>query len=79
MATVKELKEFLNRNYKDSDVIAYHLWEVDDVMMRGKDRDIEIDKETAARILEAVNRNKDASVGINWDVIDYHTDEELKK
>ena len=55
---------------EDKGKIISHVWSIDDVIMRGKDRDIEITEVQAMEILEKIDRHKDASIGINWDVID---------
>jgi hypothetical protein len=46
------------------------IWTVDDVIDRAKDLDMEIPEEEAIDILQQVNENKDACIGINWDVLD---------
>ncbi len=52
-------------------------WHTDDVICRASDRDLEVTGEQAKNILNSVERYYDANIGINWDDIDYHTDEEL--
>ncbi len=49
-------------------------WHIDDIIERAKERDILISEQQAIEILFIVERRHDASIGINWDVIDVHTD-----
>ena len=48
------------------------IWIVDDVIDRAKDLDMEISEEDAIDILYKINENKDACIGINWDLIDIY-------
>jgi len=56
-----------------------HVWHIVDVIDRAKERHINLSEQQAIEILESVDRGKDASIGINWDVIDTHTDIYLKE
>ena len=66
----KELEE-------DVDKTIAHVWHVDDVKMRAEERGIDLSEQQALEILQQIDKGKDASIGINWDVIDYWTDEVL--
>jgi hypothetical protein len=59
------------------DIIS-DVWGLDDVLERAKERDINLSKQQAREILHRVDHHKDASIGINWDVLDVHTDGYLK-
>jgi len=52
-------------------------WSTDDVMMRARERDINLSDQQCIEILAKVDHYKDASIGINWDVLDSHTDDYL--
>ena len=47
-------------------------WHIDDVLSRAKETDMDITEEQAKDILQSIKHNHDASIGINWDVIDSH-------
>jgi hypothetical protein len=49
-------------------------WGVEDVLDRARNRKIKLSKETARKILYNLDHKMDAEIGINWDVIDCHTD-----
>ncbi len=72
MPTVKELKEHLSNWYKDDDVLAYNLWNIEDVLESAKECGVDIDESIANKVLEKVFYKCDSSVGINWDTIEYH-------
>jgi hypothetical protein len=48
------------------------IWSTDDVMMQADIMNIDLTEEQADAILENVLHYHDASVGINWDVLDFH-------
>ena len=49
-------------------------WGTEDVIDRAKERGIRVGKKKAREILANVKRRHDCNEGINWDVIDAHTD-----
>jgi hypothetical protein len=49
-------------------------WYADDLVHRAKERKISLSKEQASDILELLKKNHDASIGINWEVVDVVTD-----
>ena len=49
-------------------------WHIDDVLSQAKEKGINITEQQAIEILQNIKRNHDASIGINWDVIDCHLD-----
>ena len=75
MTTTKELIEHLQNYYQPNDELAVAIWQVDDVISRAKDRTISIKHEDAKNIVSALNKDHDASVGINWDTIDIYLDD----
>ena len=74
--TVKELIKHL-KTYNPDEVIAYDLWSVDDVMHENDSDHVEVTKEQAEEVLGRMQRYKDCTIGMNWDVLNYHLDEVL--
>jgi len=48
------------------------VWHVDDILSRAKDKEIDLSKDKALTILHDLKDDHDASIGINWEVIDCH-------
>ena len=61
---------------KDIDIITIS-WCTEDVISRASDRGIPMDKYAARAILRMMKEAHDCGIGINWDVVDYHTDNYL--
>ena len=53
-------------------------WHSDDVLDRAKNINIDITEQQAIDILQSIKSNHDASLGINWDVIDSHIESYIK-
>ena len=45
-------------------------WHVDDILMRAEEKEIDLSKDKALTILHDLKDDHDASIGINWEVID---------
>ena len=56
-------------NYEDEDFIC-HVWKIEDV----QHLDSTLTDDEARDVLSKVHESKDASVGINWDVLQVHID-----
>ena len=54
-----------------------HIWHVNDIMLRARERHVNLSDQQCLEILQLIDRGLDASVGINWDVIDTTTDDYL--
>lgn len=56
-------------------------WHVDDVFAVVEDRfdSVEFSQEEAQQVLENMHRSHDASIGVNWDVIESHIDNVLEE
>jgi hypothetical protein len=54
--------------------IILNKWCVEDVLCVAKDRKVKLTKKQARKILADIDHHHDASIGINWDVIDCHID-----
>lgn len=70
MPTVKEFTEYLGRLYKPSDVIAVHLWQVDDVIGTAEKLGKKCSLARAKRILEHMHSHCDCELGITWTTIE---------
>ncbi|MDD5510813.1 MAG: hypothetical protein PHI12_08385 [Dehalococcoidales bacterium] len=68
MPSVKELKEHL-KGYNDEDIIAYDIWQVEDILQKADEDGYICTKEQAEAILEDVDRHRDANYGICWDTL----------
>ena len=51
------------------------IWSVEDVIQRAKQENINLTETQALEILEDAKDNHDATIGINWDVLDYHIED----
>ena len=51
------------------------IWSVEDVAMKAHERGMAITNEEASEILSGIARRHDASIGVNWDVIDVWLDD----
>ena len=70
MPTVKETIEHLQQYYKSEDVIAYDLWQVDDVKAKAHEMRKRVTKKQAQEMLEEIHHHADATIGITWDTIE---------
>jgi hypothetical protein len=76
---ISKLIEHLQQNYKPDDVVAYSLWSVDDVKFHNDADDPEVTTEQAEEVLERMVRYHDYTIGMNWDVLDYHLSEVVRE
>ena len=53
-------------------------WSIEDVLCRATDMEKKVSRKQASEILELLESEHDANIGINWDNIDYWTDYVLK-
>jgi hypothetical protein len=53
-------------------------WDISDVIAQAKENDINLSDQQAREILQRISDKMDANVGVNWDVIDYHTNKYLE-
>lgn len=72
---ISQLIEHLQQGYDPDAVVAYDLWTVDDVMHEAND----VTVEQAEEVLGRMQRHKDCTIGMNWDVLDYHRSEVLRE
>jgi hypothetical protein len=69
MSTVKEIKENLDKYYKEDDYICCIIWQVEDVKCRAENY-IEVTDEECEDILARLEHKHDACYGISWETID---------
>jgi len=69
--TIAELITHL-QGYNPESVIAYDLWQVDDVIGYAEQTGLTITKGQAEQVLDRMDDEKDANIGMSWDVLDYH-------
>lgn len=67
------IKQLQERYHPESEVVAV-IWLGGDVIDRAGDRGLTLSDAEASQIVKAMERNHDACIGINWDVIDFHLD-----
>jgi len=65
----------LSRHYSPDERVAVDIWCVEDVLDRAEERGINISRREAEEIIDDIHKNTDATIGINWDVIDAYLDE----
>jgi len=63
----ERIREGIERCWKNK---ISTIWTIDDIISMAKEEDINLTKEQGADILESLHHNFDASIGINWSVID---------
>jgi len=73
---VCEMIEKLRARKDQNEEICAIIWSDDDVRENSEQ---ELTDEQVKNILNAMECNHDANIGINWDVISYHTDTELNR
>jgi hypothetical protein len=77
--TLEQLKEFINKlpsgiqSFNPNEDVAA-IWSILDVQYQAKERDLELTDIEAKDILDDMYHNHDATIGINWDVIDCYLD-----
>ena len=67
-----ELLEFIEKLPDDGRPYAYAIWQRDDVVNWAMEQGIGITDVEADSIIEAMDREHDAEVGLNWNVLDSH-------
>ena len=77
MTNIDKLIKFLQHNYKLKDVVCYQLWIVDDIKHVAKENGWSISKDIAEATLEVMDKKWDASIGLNWDVIEVYVREAI--
>lgn len=66
-------------NLEDDAEFAFDLWQVEDVEGRAKELGVELTKEESAKVINNMHLKRDASIGLNWAVMDVHIDSVVEK
>ncbi len=66
--TPKELIKHLKSFKKQNQVIAYDIWQIEDVKAQAP----YLTKKQCEKVINAMERRKDANIGLSWDVMDCH-------
>jgi len=64
----QDLKNFTNGTQ------VFIKWHIDDILERAKELKVKMTRKKAKEILLTMRSKHDATIGINWDVIDYWID-----
>jgi len=67
-----EALEAGRRALKDAEDTFCSVWSIVDITERAKELKIKVTKKQAREIAGTIERRHDATIGINWDVIDAH-------
>ena len=70
LPTIKDEIERLKRDGTLNEHVCMIVWSVEDVLERAKELKVKISNSEAEEIIDEMEHNHDASVGINWDTID---------
>lgn len=70
MPTVREVVAHLLDNYTDLDVIACAIWTEDDVIDKATEMNLVLTQYAVEEVLNLIDDEHDASVGINWNTIE---------
>ena len=54
-------------------------WVIDDVIWRAKDRGVKLSRAEASEVMGKLYKRHDASIGINWEVIDVWIDDVISE
>lgn len=74
MATVAEAR----RRFRGiTGHVAVCIWQREDVTERAKMRKLTVTDAQADEVLDLIDRKWDAEQGVNWDTIDFYTDDVL--
>ena len=80
MPTIKAEITKLKCNDNLNEHVCVIVWSIDDVLERAYAKKVKISEKEAEEILDKMEYNHDASVGISWDTIDiYISDVELER
>ena len=72
--TGKELIKHLKTFHNNDDPIAWDIWMPEDVKTHARDLGFNLTEEECETVIEAMDSCKDASIGLNWDVMETHID-----
>ena len=61
----------LSNDHLESEGYYFDKWSYEDVLQQAEEDDISLTEEEAKIIMKKVFDNRDATIGVNWDVISY--------
>jgi|GEM_PF-1711055 uncharacterized protein YwlG (UPF0340 family) len=67
-----EVIDYFQRLHKKGEHLCVIVWSADDVIGRANELGEKCSKEEAYKILDAMERQHDATIGVTWDTIDAH-------
>ena len=71
--------EYFQTLHKKGEHLCVIVWQADDVIGQANERGVKCSKKEADAILEAMERQHDASYGISWETINTHIDDLVEK
>ena len=71
MSVVRDVIDRL-KVYEPTAHVAVDIWTEDDVLERAGEVGVKLTRSQAQKVLDIMDRRKDANVGFNWDVLDVH-------
>lgn len=72
---MNQLDESLFSQFDDDPNTIKISWHIDDVKGHAELMEVEINDEEAREILSGIEADHDASIGVNWENIEYHIQE----
>lgn len=72
MATRKEVADRILRGGSPNEQIACSFWTVDDIFTQAGEMHVKVTEQEAKEIIQRIDEGKNATTGINWEVIEYH-------
>ena len=76
---VKEFIKFLKKHNNLNDEICWDIWTKEDVYEKASEFGYEINDEIANKTLKMMEDRKDASFGLNWDVLELYMMEVIEQ
>lgn len=76
---IREYIKYLENNYDCDTEIVNAIWLGDDIRQYAEELGIEITKEQVTHVIEWLDHNWDADLGINWNTIELAINEIVKK
>lgn len=62
-------EDYMNTNNKNDETTISITWHIDDVLTQAENDGVNLTEKDAKTILKQIQKNHDANIGINWDVI----------
>jgi len=78
MSSVKELISHLQRNFKEDDVIAYSIFQVDDINQYNLHKDY-FTQEEKKQIISNMHYGQDCNDGLSWSTMETFIDDMINE